>query len=808
MDTAPGAFGNWIKQRRVARDLTQAALADLVGCSLITIQKLERGRRRPSHQILERLADALAIIGPERATFLRLGRAQRREGSDQPAAAPEPPASLAASRLPVPLTPLVGREAELLALCERLVRPGLRLLTLTGPGGVGKTRLAIEAAAAVAHTLPGGAAFAPLAAVTDQAALAPAIAHALGEALPAGPPDEALLELLRARAQLLVLDNFEQIVEAAPQLVAWLQAAPQLRLLVTSRESLHVRGEHVLPLAPLPTPNLNALPPLAELAQVPAVALFCEVARAADPGFALTLASAPAVAQLCVRLDGLPLAIEIVAAHAAMSSRELLRLDSQLALTIDGPRDLPARQRTLWAAFNWSYARLDEAARRSFARLGVFAPGWDEAAAAAVDPAAPAMLGRLVQTSLVQRLAGEGPPRYALLETVREFALEQLAAEAATTRASHAEHYLSVAETAAEALRGPAQREWVARLSRDHENLQAALAWLLSAGRPSHAARLAVSIQRFWWMQGQLSESRRWLGLVLAQPEQIPLVLQAQLWHALGTAESAQGDMREAERSLRRGLAVSREAGDHYTIGLCAHALGLLLADSGAYAEARELLTLGLQIDVASGDTRSQAISLGSLGGLAYHQRDFTRARGLLEEALALQRAVADLQSVAISLNNLAEIARRCHDDEAARRYLDEGIALSEQIDGRRMAPYLLNNQAVLLVQEGRFAEARAALAESIALLLQTGDRAELVNALLIGARLQIAQGAAAPGATLLGAADQVAGSGSLVLSPVALGDLDELAALAETRLGADRLAELRRAGRALSLDAAIAIAT
>lgn len=812
------AFGRWVQRRRRALDLTQAALADAVGCSPVTIQKLERGRRRPSYQILDRLADALGIDGPERAAFLRLGRAQRREGAltsppspaDGAAANPAPQAErrVAGGRLPRPLTPIVGREGDLAELLARLSDPAQRLVTLTGPAGVGKTRLALEAAALLADTLPDGAAFIPLAHVDDPSALAAAIAQGLDEALPAGDPGRALRTLLRERSQLLVLDNFEQILAAAPELVAVLQEAPGLRLLVTSRERLHVRGEHVQPLAPLPTPPPGELPAPAALGANPAVALFCAVARAARPDFALSAANAPDVARLCAGLDGLPLAIEIVAAHADLGSPTLFeRLDARHALTLRGPLDLPERQHTLQAAFDWSYTLLELEARRVFASLGVFAPGWDEAAACAVDAAAGRQLATLLRKSLIQPVEGDGVRRYALLETVREYALEQLGAEAEDARLRHAEHYLAVAAQAAVGLRGADQGAWAARLRHDQANLGAALGWLLASGRHEGAARLAADVQRFWWMRGQLGEGRRWLGRVLAAPERIPTPLLARLWHALGNAELAQGEQERAEQSLRHAFAASQSAGEPYLISLSSHALGMVLADRRQYDEARTLLELGLRIDVEQGDVRGQAISLGSLGGLAYHQRDFAAAQDLFEQSLALHRDGGDLHSVALTLNNLAELARRVGDDENAARHLDEALELVEQVDARRMAPYMLNNRVLLLSRAGRVAEARAALARSLALLDETGDRGELVTALLVGAQLRLDAGDPAAAARLLGAAERTVEAAALSLSPVTQDDRDALIARCAALLGDAGLETQRRAGRALDTHAAVGLA-
>jgi predicted ATPase/DNA-binding XRE family transcriptional regulator len=800
-------FGAWMKRRRSAYDLTQEALAEAVGCSLVTIQKLERGRRRPSQQILTRLADVLGITGAERAAFIRLGRALTREGSPETDPPPGAASHAAGSPLPRPLTPLIGREDDLAALLERLASPEQRLVTLTGPAGVGKTRLALEAANQVAERLPHSVAFIPLAHIRDPSLLAAAIAQSLDATLPAGPPVAALGTMLSGRMQLLVLDNFEQIIAAAPDLVAVLQATPGLRLLVTSRERLHVRGEFVQPIAPLPTPRPDKRLSPEALAAAPAVALFCAIARAAQPAFALSAANAGDVARLCAQLDGLPLAIEIVAAHADLTPRGLLdQFTARLALTLPGPRDLPDRQRTLRAAFAWSYALLEPEARRVFAQLGVFAPGWDVAAAAAVAPAAAHQLAALVRASLVQS-GLDGEHHHALLDTVRAFALEQLGAEAEGAQLRHAEHYLGLAARGAEGLRGAEQSAWVARLRRAQPNLELALGWLLETGRHEAAARLAADVQRFWWMRGQLSVGRHWLERVLAVPTPLPAPLLARLWHALGSAELAQGDADRAEQSLRRGLAVSQAAGDPQLISLGAHALGVALGDRQRYDEARALLELALRLDVERGDRRDQAISLGSLGALAYHQRDFVAARALLEQSLALHRAVDDLHSVALTLNNLAELARRGGDDHTAASYLEEAQELMARTESWRMAPYLLNNRALLLARAGRAAEARAALAEAVAVLRETGDRGELVTALLVGARLRLDAGAAETAAQLLGAADRVTADAAIALSPVTLGDRERIAADCARRLGAAHLVLLLHIGGAFTEAEVVALA-
>jgi predicted ATPase/Tfp pilus assembly protein PilF/DNA-binding XRE family transcriptional regulator len=809
------AFGGWIKQRRRALDLTQDELARQVGCSVITIQKLEAGARRPSQQMLGRLADYLQLSADERSGFLQLGRAQQRE-PDRPPGATAPIETLGAG-LPRPLTPLIGRDRELALLSARIQRPDTRLLTCLGPAGVGKTRLSLEVAAGLQGAFRDGVAFVPLAPLRDPQLLPNGVAQALSLQINGPIPLDELATLLRGREQLLVLDNFEHIAAAAPAVAQLLQACPGLKVLATSRTRLRVRGERVLTLAPLALPDLSGQPDAEALAQAPAVALFCEFAQAADPAFQPTRDDLAAVAQICARLDGLPLAIEIVATRASALPPALLleQIDQQLMLGAGGPHDLPARQRTLRAAFDWSYALLGAAERRCFEHLAVFAAGWTPDAAAAVcGDAEPApqteLLGwleALLDHSLIYRVDSGGRPGFALLEPIREYALERLAAHGGTERARqrHALHYLALAETAAPEMRGGRLHSWIEQLRGAHDNIRIALGWLISSAQPELAARLCVSMRRLWWAQGQLSEGLGWIARLKGSIETLPLPLRANLWYADGMLASALGALADAEASFRAGIGHAQAAGDLWVLGACASGLGVVLAEQQRYAEAQAFLEQGLEVDRQLGERNDMAVSLAGLAGLHYHQGSYARAGELFEECLAIHRELGDLHSIALILNNLGEVLRRQGRNKAAHGALSEALRLARQLNAQRLLPYLLNNFGTLACQQGDLAGARAALAEAIEGLGQTGDRSEIVTSALGAATLALRQEMPEQTARLLGAIEAAARSNAALLTPASRADLAALVATARALFGEAEFTEHSRAGGLLSLEQAIA---
>jgi non-specific serine/threonine protein kinase len=583
----------------------------------------------------------------------------------------------------VPPTPLIGRERELAELGELLRAGASRLVTLTGHGGVGKTRLALGVAAGAGADFPDGAVFVPLAPVGDPALVVPTVARALGVAEVGGkPPPEALRAHLRDRRLLLVLDNCEQVLDAAPAVAGLLAACAGLAVLATSRAPLRVRGEREYPVRPLACPRSTASrawmrwrcpPPCGSSSTVP-------VPR--SPAFALTRANAAAVAAICRRLDGLPLAIELAAARArTLTPTELLaRLDRALPLLTGGPRDLPERQRTMRAAIAWSHQLLRAPERRLLGRLAVFRGGWDLAAAEAVGAGGDIaggeildLLAALVEQSLVVAEGDEGDAtRYRLLVPVHEFAEEQLGREeeAEEARRRHAAHYLARAERAEPALRGGGQAAWLARLEREHDNLRAALGRALARGEVAMGLRLGGALWRFWLVRGHYAEGRRWLTafLALADDTLDPGLRLAGLY-ADGHLAYRQDDHGAARARFEAGLLLAEAVGDRAQRARLLVQLGHVATETGDHATAERSYRAGLAAWRTLDNPAELGIALGSLGRLAFLRGEPANARGPLEEAVALFRAVGDTLDGCAALLTLGLIACDAGEHAAARAH-------------------------------------------------------------------------------------------------------------------------------------------
>lgn len=522
------SFGQWVKLRRRALLLTQEALAREVYCSTELIRKIEADARRPSPAVAARMAEKLALQADDWPLFVQVARAavrvERLPDPLQVGGASSPAPRRATATIPLPLTPLIGRAQELAAIRARLCQSDVRLVTLVGPPGIGKTRLALHTATTLHDSFRDGVGFVSLVNVRTPDLVIATIAATLGVRELAGRTlAQRLADVLRARELLLVLDNCEHVISAMPAVAELPALAPRLKILATSRAVLRLSGECEFPVPPLALPNLAQPHTLAALADYPAIELFVQRAVAVRPDFALNPANGHAVATICARLDGIPLAIELAAARSKLLSPPTLleRLTEShgaaLQLLNIGVRDRPAHQQTLRGALDWSYQLLDQTEQTLLRRLGVFVGGCTLEGVAAItqEPAASTTLldqiGALVDKSLVNRTERpDGEMRFTLLETIREYALEQLTAagEVEMTRRSHALYYLALAERAEPVLEETAQGAWPERLNAEHGNLLEALTWLLS-NEPRMAIRLASALWRFWMQIGYLSEGRR-----------------------------------------------------------------------------------------------------------------------------------------------------------------------------------------------------------------------------------------------------------------------------------------------------------
>jgi predicted ATPase len=585
----------------------------------------------------------------------------------------------------LPPIPLIGRAAERAATAALLQREGVRLVTLTGPGGTGKTHLALQVATDVLDHFTHGVLLVSLAALRDPALVIPAIAETLGIKEEAGQPLlDTLQYALRDQQLLLVLDNFEQVLAAGPQVRRLLATTFRVRVLATSRTPLGVYGEHEFPVTPLQVPDVIRLPPLPTLAAVPAVTLFTHYARLADPHFAVTPQNAAIVATLCARLDGLPLALRLAAAQIKHHTPPdiLARLPQRLTFhngTLETLPPLPARQQTLQDTITWSYDLLTPAEQALFRRLAVFSGPFAAASVAAVagdgswglgsgvlpDPRAgdppplSTQLSALVEKSLLQRLPDvEGEPRFYMLETIREYALERLraAGEADRLYRRHAETYVALAEQAEPELRGSGQVEWLARLERVHGNLRAADAWLRRQSDWESAGRLAGALRLFWVTHSYLTEGRQRLETVLTHAEELTPPVRAKVFHSAGVLAWTQGDNDAARRYFEEALALRRAAGDRGGTAILLNNLGHLAILRGAYDEGEPLLNEAFALQEVIGDGWGSAHTLSNLGNVAMLRGDYPQAIALMEESLARRRTLGDTHGIADSLSSLGDV--------------------------------------------------------------------------------------------------------------------------------------------------------
>ncbi len=704
------------------------------------------------------------------------------------------------NNLPVQFTPFIGREQEVSAVQQLLQRQGVRLLTLTGPGGTGKTRLGLQAAAELSEVFPDGVFFVNLAPISDPNLVVPTIAQTLEVKEGAG---HVLLDLVYAFLQekqvLLLLDNFEQVVDAGVQVTALLAACHQLKVLVTSREVLHVRGEQEFAVPPLTLPDPEHLPDLLALSQYEAVALFIQRAQAVRPEFEVTSANAPAVAEICVRLDGLPLAIELAAARVKVLPPQALlaRLDHRLTVLTSGARDVPARQQTLRNTIEWSYKLLDVHEQRLFRWLSIFVGGCTLEAAEAVcappddgdnachpEPFEPKQchpersegsgspdaeilrcaqddsqdatqvmspssvakgrdgdttrsvldgVASLVDKSLLRQAEQAGEePRLLMLETIREYGLESLAAsgELEGARRSHAAYYLALVEEGKPEPWGKPQAAWLQRLEQEHDNVRAALQWLVEqeeiredAHTIELALRLGGVLGSFWQVGGHASEGRTFLERALARSEGVTASVRAKALDDAGWLAIYQSDYDRAEVLGEESLALYRELGDAAGIADALDLLGWLARERGNHTAASTLHAEALALWRETGNKTGIAWALHGLAYVTMYQGESVQAQALAQELLALSREIGDQDFISRAYRLLGQLALRHGDEATARELFEESLAISKEIGNKPSTAYSHSLLGQLALQRGDETTARELFEESLVIHRAVGDR-------------------------------------------------------------------------------------
>jgi len=675
--------------------------------------------------------------------------------------------------LPAQVTPLIGREQEVATAVDLLRRPEVRELTLTGTGGIGKTRLGLQVAGELLDTFADGVYFVPLAPISEPALVLVTIAQTLGIK---ETGERSLLDLLKHFLQdkyvLLLLDNFEQVTAAATVLAELLAACPSLKLLVTGRAMLRMRGEHEFPVPPLALPDLAQLPGSEALLRYPAIVLFLDRALAIKPDFAVTEANARVIAEICTRLDGLPLAIELAAVRVKLLPPQSLlqRLEHRLQILTGGALDLPERQQTLRNTIAWSYYLLDDDEQRLFRRLCIFVGGFTleaieatcgafgDGALAVLDRVASLMDKSLLQQSEQDRGGGEGgeggeEPRFVMLETIREYGLEALreSNEVERMQQAHAAYYLTLAERAEPELGGPQQALWLGRLERDHDNLRVAMRWLMDDGREGKervmALRLGGALRRFWIVHSHISEGRNFLDNALAASEGVKELDAAVRAKALITAANLaviQSDYQRAEVQATESLELFRELGDQSGVALSLYLLGSSAWTQGNSEATRALTEEALAISRALGDKDRVAWSLYTLGMWHSSRGEYTRARALFEESLVMHRELGSKRGMASSLTELAQlhfVSQGDTDTATIHDLVEEGQTLFRELGFKEGIADSLGLAGKIALNEGEVDTARQLAEESVRLYKEVGVRWGMVSSLCLLAKVTARRG-------------------------------------------------------------------
>ena len=721
------------------------------------------------------------------------------------------------NNLPVQPTPLVGREREIREIAELVRKEDMRLITLTGPGGTGKTRLGLQAAADLLEEFPDGVFFVALATITELELVASTIALALGVKESAGQSlMESLKNYLRDKRVLLVLDNFEQVLEGAPLVGELLGACPKLKVLATSRIPLKLYGEQEYLVPPLSLPDPKVMPPLEILTQYEAVKLFVQRARAVKADFTVTNENAPAVAEICARLDGLPLAIELAAARTRMlpPQKMLERLGNRLKLLKGGARDLPTRQQTLRGTIDWSYELLEEEEKTLFGRLSVFSGGRTlEAIEEICDPEGEleALEGveSLLEKSLLRQEEGvEGEPRFVMLETVHEYAREKLQenGEEQEIKRAHAQYFLALAEEGESEVRGPEAAKWLERLEAEHDNMREALSWSLGQENVELGLRLAGALWRFWWMRSHYSEGRRWLENALAVDGRGSPSARAMALAGIGEIASHQGDLDQAQEACEEGLELLAHETSEAKIYLLL-SLAKVARMREDYKWATQLNEKNVALSREMRDTWGLASSLLSSAVVTQIRGDSERATELYEESMDLFREWGDKQGLAFCSLNLGLVAIIQGDLVRAAKLTEEAVALFRELGSRGDVSLSLNNLGWIAFLRNDLGKAVDLYKQSLALAWETGMYTVVLDDLVGFACLAGAQGDAVRAAQLCGAAEALHEATGYPRDPTSYAEMEPYLVSGRSQIHEAVWAKAWEEGRTMTLEEAVSYA-